>query len=137
MKLAAWFVVAGIGVALMIGVYRSERDAGGVTPISSGMIVAVRSTQQTFDGPIPYPSIKAGVTHLPASGISAMLAMSASGSAERMRSLQFRISEKVIQSRSRRSASIKARSLGGSFACRRRRGARRCRCESSGANPCR
>ncbi|HEX4070982.1 MAG TPA: hypothetical protein VHX68_07430 [Planctomycetaceae bacterium] len=97
MKLAAWFVVAGIGVALMIGVYRSERDAGGVTPISSGMIVAVRSTQQTFDGPIPFPSIRAGVTHLPASGISAMVAMSASGNAERMRSLQFRISEKVIQ----------------------------------------
>lgn len=97
MKLAAWFLVACLGVALMIGVYRSERDAGGVTPISSGMIVAVRSTQQTFGEPIPYPSIKASVTHLPASGISAMLAMSAGGGAERMRSLQFRISEKVIQ----------------------------------------
>ena len=44
------FVVAGIGVALMIGVYRSERDAGGVTPISSGMIVAVRSTHRHSTG---------------------------------------------------------------------------------------
>jgi hypothetical protein len=97
MKLAAWFVVACIGVALMIGVYRSERDAGGVTPVSSGMIVGVRSTQQTFDGPIPFPSIRAGITHLPASGISAMIAVSAGGGSEQMRTLQFRISEKLIQ----------------------------------------
>jgi hypothetical protein len=97
MKLAVWFLVACIGVALMMGVYRSERDAGGVTPISSGMIVAVHSTQQTFDAPIPFTAIKAGITHLPASGISAMLAVSANGGTEQMRTLQFRISEKLIQ----------------------------------------
>jgi hypothetical protein len=97
MKFVAWSLVAGIGLALTIGVYRSERAAGRFTPISSGMIVAARSAQQTFEEPIPFPSIKAGVTHLPASGISAMLAVSASRGAEQMRSLQFRVSEKLIQ----------------------------------------
>ena len=43
--LAVWFLVACIGVALMMGVYRSERDAGGVTPISSGIgLMSIRAT---------------------------------------------------------------------------------------------
>jgi hypothetical protein len=97
MKLVAWFLVAVIGMATSIWAYRSDRPAEGFSKLASGMIIAARKTTQRIDKPIPYPSIKAGIKQLPASGISAMLAASSGGSSERGRSLRFQISEKLIQ----------------------------------------
>lgn len=97
MKFVAWFVVGVIGLALTIWAYRSDRPAEGLSKVSSGIIVAARTTTQRFEKPIPYPSIKAGIKQLPASGIAAMLAASAGASGERGRSLRFQISEKLIQ----------------------------------------
>jgi hypothetical protein len=97
MKLVLWLVVAGSGVAVSIWAYGSDRPAEGFSNIASGIIVAARTTTQRFDKPIPYPSLKAGIKLLPASGISAMLAASSGGSSERGRSLRFQISEKLVQ----------------------------------------
>ena len=97
MRIIGWLVVAGIGLSTTIWAYRSDRTAEGFTKISSGLIVAAKSVAHRIDGPIPYPSIKAGIKQLPASGISAMLAASSGGSGDRGRSLRFQISEKLIQ----------------------------------------
>ncbi len=97
MKLVIWFVVAGIGLAVSVWAYRSDDFPEGFSRISSGVIVAARTTTQRFDKPLPDPSIKAGIKQLPASGISAMLAASSGGSGDRGRSLRFQISEKLIQ----------------------------------------
>jgi hypothetical protein len=97
MKLIAWLVIAGLGVATSIWAYRSDHPAEGFSKISSGMIVAARTTTQRIDKPIPFPSIKAGIKQMPASGISAMLAASSGQSGEHGRSLRFQISEKLIE----------------------------------------
>jgi hypothetical protein len=97
MKFVAWILVADIGLALTIWAERSERAANRLTPISSGMIVAGRSRLQNFDGPIPFPSIKARFVRLPASGIAAMLVMSSSRNTDQVRNLQFPITEKLFE----------------------------------------
>jgi hypothetical protein len=97
MKLFGWLVVAAIGLATTIWAYRSDRPAEGFTKISSGVIVAAKTVVQRIDGPMPFPSIKAGVKQLPTAGISAMLAASSGGSGDRGRSLRFQISEKLVQ----------------------------------------
>ncbi len=79
MKAIAWVILAGIGLYVSIWAYQSDRPDEGFTPISSGLIVAARSSSQRFDEPIPFPSTKAGVLQLPVSGISAMLGMSFGG----------------------------------------------------------
>ncbi len=96
MKLIAWLIVAGIGIGLAVWAYRAERPTES-TPISSGMIVAARSSSQRFDQPVPYPTIKARVLSLPVMGISAMLGMSSGGGGEGGRGLRFQLSEKLIQ----------------------------------------
>jgi hypothetical protein len=97
MKFVAWFVVAGVGVAATVWAYRSDRPAEGFAKMSSGLIVAGRTSEQRFDTPSPFPSIKAFVKQLPASGLSAMLAVSFGGNTDRGRSLRFQISDKLIQ----------------------------------------
>jgi hypothetical protein len=97
MKAIAWLFLAGIGVAVSIWGYQSGRPADGFTPISSGLIVAAKSSSQRFDEPIPFPSTKAGVIPLPVSGLAAMLGMRAGSGKDGGRGIRFQLSEKLIQ----------------------------------------
>ena len=97
MKIIAWLIVAGIGVAVSIWAYQSAQPADSFTPISSGLIVVARSSSQRFDAPIPFPSTKAGVIPLPVSGLSAMLGMRAGNGKDGGRGIRFQLSEKLIQ----------------------------------------
>jgi hypothetical protein len=96
MKAIAWLIVAGIGIGLSVWAYRAERPTE-LTPISSGMIVAARSSAQRFDQSVPYPTIKARMLSLPVMGISAMLGMWSGGGGEAGRGLRFQLAEKLIQ----------------------------------------
>jgi hypothetical protein len=96
MKAIAWLIVAGIGIGLAVWTYRAERPSE-FTPISSGVIVAARSSAQRFDQPVPFPTAKARVLSLPVMGISAMLGMSSGGGGDSGRGLRFQLSEKLIQ----------------------------------------
>jgi hypothetical protein len=96
MKIVAWLILAAIGMGISVWAYQSERS-GPFTPISSGVIVAGRTSSQQFDEPAPFPATKAHLLQLPVPGTSAMFAMSMGGGSDAGRGLRFQLSEKLIQ----------------------------------------
>ncbi len=101
MKAIAWLILAGVGIGLSVWAYRAERPTE-FTPLSSGLIVAARSSAQRFDQAVPFPAVnfpavKARLLQLPVMGLSAMLGMSSGGGGESGRGLRFQLSEKLIQ----------------------------------------
>jgi hypothetical protein len=96
MKIIGWLILAASGVGVSIWSYRSDRPAEGFAPISSGLIVVAKSSQQRIEDPASFPSTRASVMQLPVSGIAALFGMSVGGDKENGRSLRFQLSEKLI-----------------------------------------
>jgi hypothetical protein len=98
MRAVIWWIVACIGMFVMVWAYRADRPADAAVPFSSGFLVVAKTASLPKHDAIPFPSTEARVRRLPLDGFAALVVGSAAGvDADRAARLEFQLSEKLFE----------------------------------------
>ncbi|HUE15496.1 MAG TPA: hypothetical protein VMR25_15125 [Planctomycetaceae bacterium] len=98
MKTILWWIVAGMGLAVMIEAYQVDRPADESAPFASGIVYVSKAGSPASAKPIPFPSTKARFRQLPLAAFPSIVVGSISATdAKRGRRIEFQLAENVFE----------------------------------------